>query len=228
MDRPRLVGWSSLHRARHRSLTSLVPVACTASPVSSRREAPAEPRSPPHRPLQSNASDDRNAFHRVATERVSPSGEARGAIWAMAARACTHRLTSEPPPRASARTAVSSSASAAPSIRLATHRAERRAMRRTDICRLTSSYEHPRLVGSRGRPALARLRHWGDRLLHGSAIRFGGPHVLNVSTAPGVVFPVRGVRSEPLAPLSPLSRVRCRSRAHASVGAAEIVLAPSA
>jgi hypothetical protein len=32
-DRPRLVGWSSLHHERHRSLTSLVAIAGTASPV---------------------------------------------------------------------------------------------------------------------------------------------------------------------------------------------------
>lgn len=174
-------------------------------------------RSPPHRPLQSDASNGRNAFHRVATERVSPSGEARGPPGRWLRTPSRTVLTSEPPPRASARAAVSSSASVAPSIRLAAPRAERRAMRRTDVCRLTSSYEHPRLVGSRGRPALARLRHRGVRLLHGSAIRFGGPHVLLVSTAPGVVFPARRVRSEPLAPCR-LSHVCDGARATSNRG----------
>jgi len=64
-------------------------------------------------------------------------------------------LASEPPPRASAPCVESSSASAAPPTRLAAPRASRRAMRRTDFCLLTSSYEHPRLVGSR---CVMRLR----------------------------------------------------------------------
>jgi len=75
-----------------------------------------------------------------------------------------------------------------------------------------SSYEHPRLVGSSMRHALARLRDRGDRLVHISAIRFGGPHVCRGFTAVGVVFPSRCVWSVPLASLSPLPRVSCRSR----------------
>jgi len=62
------------------------------------------------------------------------------------------------PPRASARGAEYPWASAAPPIRLAAPRSSRRAMRRTDFCLLTSTYEHPRLAGSRGRQPLSRLR----------------------------------------------------------------------
>jgi hypothetical protein len=62
------------------------------------------------------------------------------------------------------------------------------------------------------RHALARLRDRGDRLVHISAIRFGGPHVCRGFTAVGVVVPSRCVWSVPLASLSPLPRVACRSR----------------
>jgi len=64
-------------------------------------------------------------------------------------------LTSESPSRAPARRTEPSSASATPSICLAARRASRRAMRRTDFCHFTSSYQHPRLVGSR---CVERLR----------------------------------------------------------------------
>jgi hypothetical protein len=86
-------------------------------------------------------------------------------------------------------------------------------MRRTDFCLLTSSYEHPRLAGSRMRQPLSRLRSRRDRLFHGSAIRFGGPHVSpSRVTAVGLLFPSRCVRAGPLTSLSPLPRVSPRSR----------------
>jgi len=51
---------------------------------------------------------------------------------------------------------------------------------------------------------MTRSRDQGDRLLHGSAIRFGGSHVsLRLATAAGVFFPSQCVRTEPLTPLSP-------------------------
>jgi hypothetical protein len=53
------------------------------------------------------------------------------------------------------------SASAVLPTRLAAHRTSRRAMRRTDFCLLTSSYEYPRLVGSRHVVALARSARSG-------------------------------------------------------------------
>jgi len=55
-------------------------------------------------------------------------------------------------------------------------------------------------------------RDRGDRLSHVSAIRFGGPHVLCMSSRWAFLFPSRCVRTDPLTSLSPLSRVRTRSR----------------
>jgi hypothetical protein len=53
----------------------------------------------------------------------------------------------------------------------------------------------------------------GNRLYHGSAIRFGGPHVLRCGFATvGLLFPSWCVRTGPLMPLSPLPRVTSRSR----------------
>jgi len=75
-----------------------------------------------------------------------------------------------------------------------------------------SSYEHPRLVGSRCVMRLRACAIEDDRLLHISEIRFGGPHVCRGFTAVGVVFPSRCVRSVPLASLSPPPLVSCRSR----------------
>jgi len=63
--------------------------------------------------------------------------------------------------------------------RLAAPRSTRRAMRRTDFCHLTSSYEHPRLVGS----WLRKLACPGIRLLHGRAIHFGGAPALTGARA---------------------------------------------
>jgi hypothetical protein len=60
--------------------------------------------------------------------------------------------------------------------RLAAPRSTRRAMRRTDFCHLTSTYEHPRLVGSWLRKL--PLACPGIRLLHGRAIHFGGASAL--------------------------------------------------
>jgi len=50
-------------------------------------------------------------------------------------------------------------------------------MRRTDFCRLTSSYEHPRLVGFRSHRELSLVRDGRIACHHVRAIRFGGPHV---------------------------------------------------
>jgi hypothetical protein len=68
-------------------------------------------------------------------------------------------------------------------------------MRRTDFCHLTSSYEHPCLVGSRFVRELALLALRGVACHHVRAIRFGGPHQGHLSTARGVVFPSWRVRS---------------------------------
>jgi hypothetical protein len=103
-------------------------------------------------------------------------------------------------------------ASVAWPICLAAPRAPRRAMRQTDFCLLTFFVPVPAPRRFSMRHALARLRDRGHRLLHISAIRFGGTHVCRGVTAVGVVFPSRCVRSVPLASLSLLSRESCRSR----------------
>jgi hypothetical protein len=88
MDRPRLVGWSSLHRARRQSLTFLVAIAGTATAGSrTDGEAPARPRPPPRRTLRYDASTGRNAFHRVATPSGSPRPSRRASPSEWRARA---------------------------------------------------------------------------------------------------------------------------------------------
>jgi len=68
-----------------------------------------------------------------------------------------------PPLRVSARRGERPVASAGPSARLSARRAFLRAMRRTDLCHLTASYEHPCLTGSRS-VASFRARFPGYRL----------------------------------------------------------------
>jgi len=106
-------------------------------------------------------------------------------------RVCSRTvLVAEPPLGASAPVAEYSSTNAVPPNCLATPRASRRAMRRTDFCLLTSSYQHPRLVGSRfGRDAFAPLDR-RDRLPHVSAIRFGGLHVSFCCRREGLLVPI--------------------------------------
>jgi hypothetical protein len=87
-------------------------------------------------------------------------------------------------------------------------------VRRTDFCLLTSSYEHPRLVGSRcvtrgnapARPGRSPASRQCDSLR-----RAARPFWV---IAAGVVFPWRCVPAVPLAPLSLLSRRTLRSRAN--------------
>jgi hypothetical protein len=130
-------------------------------------------------------------------------------------RRATSRTVLAPvsPHRASARCAEYPWASAAPPIRLAAPRASRRAMRRTDFCLLTSTYEHPRLAGSRSRPALSRLRFGEIACL--TSVRFASVgrtfSLLGFATV-GLLFPSWCVRTGPLMPLSPLPRVTSRSR----------------
>jgi hypothetical protein len=85
-------------------------------------------------------------------------------------------------------------------------------MRRTDFCHLTSSYEHPRLAGSR---SVQRFRAGrpGSRLLHGRTSRFGGSHNSPLGCRCGRrCFPSQCVWTGPLTPLSPPSRSPQSSR----------------
>jgi len=226
MDRPHLVGWGSLHRFRRRSLTSLCHRPGTASPVPEPEgswldphlaacvlRSPVRPRPPPCRTLRDDMSSNRDAFRRVVTDRVAPTVDSADAFWFE----CAARLRPPFSPRSRRLVcqhvgAECSLASVALPICLAAPRASRRAMRQTDFCLLTFFVPVPAPRRFSMRHALARLRDRGDRLLHISAIRFGGTHVCRGVTAVGVVFPSRCVRSVPLASLSLLSRLSCRSR----------------
>jgi len=108
------------------------------------------------------------------------------------------------------------SASVALPICLAAPRASRRAMRRTDFCLLTSSYEHPRLRRFPMRQPLSRLRSRRDRLFHGSAIRFGGQHVLPGGHRGGLVVPVamRACRTSDIPVASPSCVIPLARNAH--------------
>jgi hypothetical protein len=74
MDRPRLIGWSSLHRARRQSLTPLVAVAGTASPVPIRRWEAGPTRTSRCAPRVDPRDRDRH--------RAAPCGTTRAAIGA--------------------------------------------------------------------------------------------------------------------------------------------------
>jgi len=87
-DRPHLVGWGSLHRTRRRSLTSLVVIAGTASPVPGpagswldtplaehASRSPARPRLPPCPALRRDMKDNQDAFRRVTIDRVAPAAD---------------------------------------------------------------------------------------------------------------------------------------------------------
>jgi len=194
-DRPRLVGWSSLHRERRRSLTSLVADPGTASPVPGPAGSWLAARLATHAEAFTRvakiaaalrlALQERRAIETLSvvsrpTKGCPGAAERRSLSCWRATRGSRTVLAAETPLRASARGAETSSASAVASTFLADRRAPAaRGVRRTDFCLLTSSYEHPRLVGSRCVTRGKRLRDRGDRLPHASAIRFGGPHVIS-------------------------------------------------
>jgi len=105
-------------------------------------------------------------------DRVAPDAESRLSRLPRVSRGCTHRSHPEAGPRCVRQHAVRSAPGPAPRRRLALRLVvrERRAMRRTDFCLLTSSYEHPCLAGSRA--CFARGIAWFTP----GRIRFGGPH----------------------------------------------------
>jgi hypothetical protein len=164
--------------------------------------------------LATRHRDNRNAFRRVSIDRVAPADDAASAF--LFECAAPYRAPFSPRSRRLVCQHVgaeSSSTSVASPIRLAAPRASRRAMRQTDFCLLTFFVRAPAPRRFPMRHALARLRDRGDRLLHTSAIRFGGPHDSIVSS-PRWAFSSRrdACGSVPLASLSPLPRVSCRSR----------------
>jgi hypothetical protein len=175
--------------------------------------SPARPRPPPRRTLRSCASNDRDAFRRVTIDQVALAAQAANAF--VVECAAQPRAPFSPRSRRLVRQHVGAeypSASAVSPIRLAVPRASRRAMRRTDFCLLTSSYEHPRLAGSR---CVMRLRACAiGEIACLTSVRFAsvGRTFSLVVTAVGLLFPSRCVRTGPLTSLSPLPRVSFRSR----------------
>jgi len=173
-DRPRLIGWSSLHLARHRSLTSHVVATGTAEPVpgpvGSGRDALPCGSTP-------NAIDPRDQ-DRLPAAPCGSTGLRSGCLPSCGRSAGLLQL-SEPGTFSglkdvtrsahrshlgAATACVSTSCGALLGqrhlARLALRLAVRcgRAMRRTDFCHLTTSYPYSRFVGSgRGRP-LSRPR----------------------------------------------------------------------
>jgi len=114
-------------------------------------------------PCRATANDGRDAFRRVASDRVSPIADVAGALFGMAPCDLAHR--SRVGATALVRQhAVRRSPRPAPCCRIALRllRQSRRAMRRTNFCLLTSSYEHPRLVGSHRVGTLSRPRDGGS------------------------------------------------------------------
>jgi len=206
-DRPRLIGWSGLHLAQHRSLTSLVIAAGTAWPVpeptgSSTKRTPCgvhptfNPRDLDRRSAAPcGTSEPRSeCLPSCRDEPESPLAPSHACplVW-KALRDTRTVLTSESPGRAPARHPEPSSASAA-SFDLpcgSPYVADARCVGPT-FCHLTSSYQYPRLVGSRCVGHLRGLACEVDCLIHVSALRFGGSHVTPFTgrfIAMGVVFP---------------------------------------
>jgi hypothetical protein len=120
MDHPRLVGWSSLHRARRRSLTPFVAATGTATSVPGPRGSTcrAETAAAPHLTVGRERRSERLPSCRDrAGCPVRRDALRHRDRWANASARTV--LASEPPPGASARRAESPSTSAAPSARLA-------------------------------------------------------------------------------------------------------------
>jgi len=167
-------------------LTSLVVLAGTAqrSPWTARKLArstpcdahlvrwPAQPRPPLCRAFRQRQSCNRNAFRRVAMSRVTPG------LWPR--KLDLFEELAQPSHRShlgAAAACASTSCGVLLGQRRFTWVALRlptwsgRAMLRTDFCHLTSSYQYPRLAGSRCvAPLLEARAYRGDYLMHVSAI----------------------------------------------------------
>ena len=124
--------------------------------------SPARPRPPPRRALRGDMSDNRDAFRRVAIDRVTPAADAASAFLFE----CAARLRAPFSPRSRRlvrQHVVRRAPRPAPCRRLALRllvRHDARCVGPTSAFS-RSSYEYPRLVGSRCVAALARLARSG-------------------------------------------------------------------
>jgi len=105
--------------------------------------------------LRSDRSNDQDAFRRVAIDQVALVYETRVLPWLESVARPAHRSHLE-----TAATYVSTSCGVFPGQRHSVGLpcgapTSQRAMRWTDFCHLTSSYQYPRIVGS---PCVKRLR----------------------------------------------------------------------
>jgi len=168
-DRPHLVGWGSLHRARHRSPTSFVVIAGTASPVPGPAGSwldshlamhaecsPARPRLPIHLALRLDivTIGTPSVVSRSTGLPRPPNPRALSCLIAPRSFAHRSRLGAA---ASCVSTLVRRAPRPAPCRRLALRllvRHDARCVRPTSAFS-RSSYEHPRLVGSR---CVMRLR----------------------------------------------------------------------
>jgi len=168
-DRPHLVGWGSLHRARHRSPTSFVVIAGTASPVPGPAGSwldahlamhaecsPARPRLPLHLALRLDivTIGTPSVVSRSTGLPRPPNPRALSCLIAPRSFAHRSRLGAA---ASCVSTLVRRAPRPAPCRRLALRllvRHDARCVRPTSAFS-RSSYEHPRLVGSR---CVMRLR----------------------------------------------------------------------
>jgi hypothetical protein len=163
-DCPRLIGWSSLDLAHHRSLTSFVVIAGTvcrfqnrraASERTSRDERLVDPRDRDHHPPDLAEREEQRS-ERLLSCRNRPgcaglrqlAYEPRLLPWLESVARLAHRSHLEAAATWVSTSAECSSASVTAPTCLAAHRTSQRAMRWTDFCRLTSSYQYPRIAGS--------------------------------------------------------------------------------
>jgi len=181
--------------------------------------------------LAERLDDDRDAFHRDSTRLRFPSskclvgclvGKLDGARapFSPRSRRCVRQHVVRSAPRPASRRRLA--------LRLTERRDARCVGPVSAISLLRTSTRASSVPGASERFRASRSRR--DHLLHGRAIRFGGPHdLLMFSTAAGLVFPSRCVRTEPLTPLSPppgLPVTLARSRS--SPRAAETAASPLA
>jgi hypothetical protein len=186
--------------------------------------SPVRPRPPPRRALRSDVSDDRDAFHRVTPSRVSPAVEPRLLSGLKALRGCAHRSG-----LGAAADRVSKVVRRAPGLAPRRRFALRLLVRHDARCvgpisaNLSSSYQHPRLVGFRCVTCL-RTCAPNSRLVHISAIGFGGPHVSLSCHRGGRFLPTvtRGGRTSDI-PVASLTIPMALARPRVTVRVAEII-----
>jgi len=222
-DYPRLIGWSSLDLAHHRSLTSFVAIAGTVCRFQNRRAAvgtrvlrraprlthATETTTPPD-PSRGDRSKDQDAFRRVAIDQSYLA--LRAPLASMVRKRRATRTPFSPRSRRHVRQHMCGE------LLGQRHAADLPCglpdvVARDALDRLLPSHFFVPVPAHRGfslRRALARQHSRGTACFHDSAIRFGRVHRLAFWLISfhrgGVFFPPRCRAYLPLTPLSPLPR----------------------